>query len=141
MINLRKRKKTHKKELKVKTLHVSAGARYFEDSTANGIEDSNHQMPCIKGDYWCPIINIDTGQIINWENGVEADIHYKVCDDGIYTIKDENNNVIITKEGYVPDCLCPDDEGYGDYIIMNINKDGFINKWKPDFEDFKDEED
>lgn len=26
--------------------------------------------------------------------------------------------------------MCPADEGYGDYIIMNIDENGFIQGWK-----------
>lgn len=28
--------------------------------------------------------------------------------------------------------MCPADEGYGDYIIMNIDEDGIIQGWRKD---------
>lgn len=42
----------------------------------------------------------------------------------------ENPPTIVEHEGYVPSIMCPEDEGYGDYIIMNIDKNGFIQGWR-----------
>lgn len=111
-------------------INVRARVRYFEDGTVNGEEDDNEdpKMPCVNFDYWMPRINIITGQIVNWEKGVMANIHYKVCDECSITIV-AGKNVLYDEEDYVPDFLCPDDEGYGDYIIMSIDADGYINNW------------
>lgn len=111
-------------------INVRARVRYFEDGTVNGEEDDNEspKMPCVNFDYWMPRINIITGQIINWEKGVTANIHYKVCDECSITIV-AGENVLYDEEDYVPDFLCPDEEGYGDYIIMSIDADGYINNW------------
>jgi hypothetical protein len=87
------------------------------------------------------LIDIDTGKITNWKEGVEADIHFKVCDAGTYQLLDENKKVILEKEGYVPDIMCPEGAGYGDYIIMKIDKDGIIANWDAeDIDDFTDDE-
>ena len=73
----------------VKTLLVSANVRYWEDSYVNGVKDEEGTLiPCREGDSWKPEIDVDTGQIMNWEKGKTADIHYKVCDAGIYTLMD-----------------------------------------------------
>jgi hypothetical protein len=32
--------------------------------------------------------------------------------------------------------MCPKENGYGDYVIMDIDKDGKILNWKPNLEDF-----
>lgn len=37
--------------------------------------------------------------------------------------------MVIDGDGYVPDFLCPKSEGYGDYIIMDIDSNGFIKNW------------
>ena len=39
--------------------------------------------------------------------------------------------------------MCPADEGYGDYIIMNIDENGFIKGWSKELirELIKEEED
>lgn len=114
------------------TLHVKAGVRYWEDARINGVHDEDGTLtPCRDGDYWKPIIDVDKGVIVNWEKGKRADIHFKVVDDGTYTIKDEKGDTIVSKEGYVPDIMCPADNGYGDYIIMEIDEDGVIDKWEP----------
>ncbi len=120
-----------------KWLHVHAGVRYWEDATVNGVEDeSGDLIPCRNGDYWEPRINIETGEIVNWKHGVKADIHYKVCDDGKYTLKDTEGNNIISKEDYVISSLSINDEGYGDYIIMTVDENGIIKDWKFNLKDF-----
>jgi len=36
--------------------------------------------------------------------------------------------------------MCPEGEGFGDYIKMVIDENGKIKNWKPDFEDFTKED-
>jgi hypothetical protein len=126
----------------VKRLHVQAGVRYFEDSSVNGQTDEEGDLiPCCDDhDNWCPIIDIDSGIITNWEQGKSADVHYKICDDGIYTLQDSEGNKILSIEGYVPKCMCPGGNGYGDYIIMKIDENGLIAGWKFSLEGFENEE-
>ena len=133
---------TVKKEFEVKTLLVEADVRYWEDATVNGVEDENGDLiPCKVGDTWKPIIDLETGLITNWEKGKEANIHYKVCDAGVYWLQDENGEKIVKAKGYyVPDFLSIDDSGYGDYIIMKVDKDGKINNWRFDTEPFTSED-
>lgn len=127
-----------KKEFDIKYLRVEAGVRYWEDATVNGIEDTDGSLiPCRDGGNWEPLIEIETGKITNWEQGVTADIHYKVCDDGTYMLLDEGANTIKSIDGYVPKIMCPNGNGYGDYIIMNVDESGFIKNWNPDLSDFK----
>lgn len=128
-------------EVDAKILKVSAGVRYWEDATVDGIEDEDGDLiPCRSGDCWQPEIDIDTGQITNWKQGVTADIHYKVCDAGEYKVFDDSGKLALQKEGYVPDLMCPEENGYGDYIIMKVNESGFIHDWQPSFEDFEPKE-
>jgi hypothetical protein len=118
-------------EVSVSELHVKAGVRYWEDSEVNGESDEEGTLiPCRVGDYWEPIINLETGKIRNWAQGVTANIHYKVCDDGEYFLKDLDGKTVLSYDGYVPDCLCPKDSGYGDYIIMDISESGQIMDWQ-----------
>jgi len=133
---------TVKKEFEVKTLLVEADVRYWEDATVNGVEDENGDLiPCKVGDTWKPIIDLETGLITNWEKGKEANIHYKVCDAGEYWLQDEEGEKIVKAKGYyVPDFLAIDDSGYGDYIIMKVDKDGKINNWRFDSEPFTNED-
>lgn len=121
-----------KKQVELKTLRVMAGVRYWEDSMINGVYDEEGTLtPCRKGENWCPDIDIDTGVVLNWELGKRAEIHFKVCDDGCYYLLDENDNVQLSIEGdYVPEMMCPKENGYGDYIIMDIDEIGKIKDWK-----------
>ena len=79
-------------------LEVDAGVRYWDDGYINGMEDTDceetegiPQMPCAEymGEQhmvlrgynwrWRPLIDIETGQIVNWSQGTTARVHYKVC--------------------------------------------------------------
>lgn len=129
------------KEFDVKYLLANVGARYWEDSTVNEVEDTNGDLiPCRDGDSWCPLIDIETGKIVNWEIGKTAKIHYKSCDDNHFKLLDENKNVITSIDGYVIRMMCPRGGGYGDYVIMSIDENGIIDKFHADFEDFQEEE-
>lgn len=132
-------------------LKIDAGVRYWDDAKVNGEYDTNCEdlenpdgrptIPCaeyvgeqhrvLHGENWRwrPLIDIETGQIVNWEQGTTAHIHYKVCDDFLCDILDANNEVIASYDGYVPDMMCPAEEGFGDYIIMDIDETGLIQGW------------
>jgi hypothetical protein len=125
-------------EVDVRTLKVAADVRYYEDATVNGVADVDGLLiPCKSGKTWMPEIDIASGMIKNWEQGKTADIHYKVCDAGSYYLLDEQGKEVLSIENdYVPDCMCPEERGYGDYIIMTVDESGFIKGWQPIFKDF-----
>lgn len=126
-------------EVDVKTLQVNAGVRYWEDAKVNGVNDTEEgdNIPCKHGSLWSPTIDLETGQILNWEAGKTANIHYKVCDAGSYYLQDADGKQVIGIENeYVPSMLCPKEKGYGDYIIMDVDANGFVQNWKPLLSDF-----
>jgi len=126
---------TGTKEFDVKILEVQANVRYWEDAEIDGVEDTNGDLtPCRKGDLFCPRIKVETGEIVNWKKGKKAKIHFKVCDEGTYILKDAENNIIHRQESYVPEMLCPAGDGYGDYIIMSVDENGMIENFKVDFD-------
>lgn len=132
---------TIKKEFDVKYLLAEVGARYWEDADVDGVEDTNGDLiPCRDGEYWKPLIELETGKIVNWEQGKTAKIHYKSCDDNLFKLLDEKQNVITSIEGYTIDMMCPKEEGYGDYVIMDIDENGFIKDWEVDLEPFNEEQ-
>lgn len=135
-----------KVKMAVRYLKVRAGVRYWEDGTVNGVEDADgSRIPCrddkpndsLGGGNWCPIIDMKTGKIENWPQGTTADIHYKVCDDGEYELLDPDGSSLRKIDGYVIGMMCPEGEGYGDYIIMKIAEDGTIENWKVDLSEFE----
>lgn len=130
-------------QLSVIKCAVKARVRYWEDSQVNGADDTEGtNVPCRDGDLWRPIINVVTGVIENWETGKTASIHYKVSDRCGWDLLDAEGNVITSEtDGYVPDCLSPAAKGYGDYIIMNIDESGKIDKWNFDLGDFQTDDD
>lgn len=122
-------------EVDVAFLGVDAGVRYWDDASIDGQQDDadNPSMPFIEEDRWRIVIDVDMGRIIGWPQGVEASVHYKVCDDGIYELRSREGRIIRRLERiYVPAALCPVEQGYGDYIIMDINADGHIEGWDRD---------
>lgn len=120
-----------KVEVECKKICCSIGVRYWEDAKVNGVYDTENgdNIPCKEDDYWTIEIDVDTGTIVNWDNSKEVYTHYKSCDDNYIVCYDDNNNIIKKYEGYVPDFLSPQEEGYGDYVIMKIGKDGKIENW------------
>jgi hypothetical protein len=131
-----KAKFTVTKEFDIEYLFVEAGVRYWADAIINGAEDKDGNIPCRDGDCWKPLININTGKIVNWKQGVRATTHYKVCDNGTYKLLDSNMELIKKIRDYVPKMLSPKEEGWGDYIIMDIDPDGQINDWKIILDEF-----
>lgn len=122
----------------VKTLHVEAVVRYWEDAYVNSQKDTEHgdNIPCKEGNLWKPVIDIESGCITNWRKGTTASLYYKVCDECKCTLKNAKGEAILEKVGYVPNILSPKEQGFGDYIIMDINTDGYIKDWRFEIEGF-----
>jgi len=127
-------------ERSVSFLKVEAKVRYWEDATVNGQQDDDEspEMPFANGltGEWTPLINLETGKIEGWPEGTIATIHYKVCDGGVYTLLDADRQEVVKIDGYVPSMMSPAENGYGDYIIMDIGPDGQIQNWCVDLDAF-----
>lgn len=123
-------------EFEAKHLFCKIGVRYSEDASINGKEDTEgNLMPFLEHGNWNIKIDIETGQIIGWPRGTIADVHYKVCDNGNYILFDEENKEVIKYRGYVPKCLQIEENGYGDYVIIKIDSNGYIHNWEFSQED------
>ena len=122
----------------VSTLEVVVEPRYWDDARFNGEESEDGRfVPLKDGDKWRITIDVDSGVIRGWPKGVVADIHFKVCDAGSYYLRDEDGVLVAQiKDDYVPSVMYPKHEGYGDYIVMDIDGEGKIQEWKPDFKEF-----
>ena len=136
-------------EIEAKFLKVRAGVRYPEDSEfieaendrkVNYISDDeeNPKMSFMEVEYdkyghkkfyWTPTIDLENSVIVNWPKGVKVHVFYKVCDDFECTVYDEYDNEVLHYEGYVPDFMSIEEEGYGDYIDMIIDENGCIQNW------------
>lgn len=126
-------------ERDVKYLQADCGVRYWEDGKVNGVDDDddNPSMPFASKGSWKILIDIEAGVIIDWPNGTTADVHYKVCDAGVYSLLDADRKEVKQLDGYVPSIMCPEGNGYGDYVIMKIDRDGKIANFVPDISDFE----
>lgn len=129
----------NKVELDAKFIDCKIGVRYWEDATVNGEEDTEGSLIPFRDedDYFKIRIDIETGIIEGWPEGTTANIHYKVCDDGVYTLVSSEGVKIIEKDGYVPEFLSIEENGYGDYVIFNVDKNGKVENWKFNPEDVK----
>jgi hypothetical protein len=57
-------------------------------------------------------------------------------------VLDEKNEIVLQSiDDYVPNTLCPDGNGYGDYIKMTIDAEGLIQNWKFNINDFIENQD
>lgn len=114
-------------------IELKVGVRYWEDSWINGVRDEDGKIPLRQGDYWCPTIDLTTGQVLDWPEGTKARIYYQVCDDGQYWLLNESNQRIAKwRDDYVPtEILSIGENGCGDYIIFCIGPDGMILDWTP----------
>lgn len=79
--------------------------------------------------YWRPVIDLDKGQILNWPKDKEAKICYKVVDEFYCILNDSNGDCVSEYNDYVPRCMQLDEEGYGDYIYITIDSEGYIKNW------------
>ena len=121
----------YERKIDVATLKAVMCVRYWEDATVNGVEDKDGNLiPLRNSDSWCIAIDVDTGIIRDWPKGVIADVHYKVCGAGAYHLYEFDGTPIAELEGYVPEIMCPEKNGYGDYVIMKIDGAGKIQNWK-----------
>ena len=129
-----------KQEVEAKYLLADMGVRYWEDGEVNGVgdNDTSPNMPFAKGEQWRLMIDLETGRIDGWPDGTFASVHYKVCDAGVYYLLDADKEAITQRDGYVPQMLCPKDDGYGDYVIMDIGPDGTIQNWSACLDYFSD---
>jgi len=48
--------------------------------------------------------------------------------------------VLSIENDYVPEIMCPKENGYGDYIIMIVDENGKIENWKQTLDGFIDED-
>lgn len=129
------------KRVTVDRIRAECGVRYWEDGEVNGKTDEDGSLiPLRVGDCWAPTIMLETGQILDWPEGTTASLHYKVCDDGLYSLLSPAGEVVAKKDGYVPSMMSPTDNGFGHYIIMKIGPDGVIEGWEADLSYFEDEE-
>lgn len=117
---------------KVTRLFVEAGVRYWEDATVNGKEDTDGTLiPFRKGDCWCPIIDLETGKIIGWPAGTTAHIHYKICDNGIYWLTNDQDVELARWVHYhVPPLLITGRSRLTDYIALKVDAEGRIADWR-----------
>lgn len=129
-------------EVDLRMLQVEAGVRYWEDASVNGVEDVEGELiPFRDGQLWKPLIYLETGQIAKWPQGKTASIHYSVNDSGSYHLLDATGKTVLSIENdYVPKMLSPGGNGYGDYIIMDIDENGFIQNWEFDLDGFVNED-
>lgn len=104
--------------------------------TSQWIEENpeNPSMPflCKEGNmhYWRPVIDLDKGQILNWPKDKEAKLCYKVVDEFYCVLQDDKGLCVSEYNDYVPRCMQLDEEGYGDYVYITIDSEGFIQNWK-----------
>ena len=113
----------------------------WTDTLVNGIRDTvnGDNIPCREEDFWCPIIDIDEGIIVNWRKGTTASVHYRLPYGIIYDVTDEGGEIIVDNSiSSVPSTLCIGTSENRDTIIMDIDENGVIKDWKFNVSEFVD---
>ena len=124
-------------EINLTTLSVVCKPRYWEDTKVNGVFDTDGTLiPLRFVDRWVFNIDLDTGIIKDWPKGTTAEVRYKVCDAGRYYLMNGDTCIYSLEYSYVPKMLCPEENGFGDYININIDGNGKIDNWKVDISEF-----
>lgn len=120
---------TQPAEVEITEVHVRFPVRFGE-------EDIPNDFPLRTGDVWAARIEIDTGRIIGWPQGKSGDLYLKVCDEGVYELRNASGRVAIRTGEYVPHGVIPGE--YGDYVSFVISADGVIADWpkRPDVSAF-----
>jgi hypothetical protein len=124
---------------KARFLKIEADVRYWEDASINGQEsEAGDNVPFKVGSTFCPTIDLNSGTVLDWPEGVVADFHFKVCDAGDYHLLDENKNIIASiLNNYVPSGVCHGDNRHRDYIIFSVNGDGVIDNYKKSIDELE----
>jgi hypothetical protein len=119
------------KTKEVPYLEVTFPVDYMESFSVNGIEAVYENDVPFVNDGMCKFtIYMLNGRIKDWKFNKSIAIHYKVVDTGTYRLLSAGFNVIASiEEDYAPEILCIDDLGYGDYINMTIDANGYIENF------------
>lgn len=135
-----------------KYLHISI-PYYMEDSLITFDDGVMTELECDE-DFAIPmldkenlriniVIDLSEGRVVDWNNpDGYLRMQAKVRDGGTYTLLDDQMQPRWQIRGYVPSKLIPPyEEGYGDYITLEINADGTIANWRKtlDFSEFAEE--
>jgi len=116
--------------VEVTQIRLSLPVRYAE-------EDISNDFPMRNRDTWNATVELDTGRILGWPQGIHGHVYMKVCDGGSYTLLDKDGKNIAEIEcNYVPHGVVPGE--YGDYIDLQIDATGTITNWpkKPNLDAF-----
>ena len=118
------------KEINVACVIITVPVRYGE-------EDIPNDFPLRNGDVWQAVVDMDTGKIDDWPHGKSGRLAMKVCDEGVYELRDgAGTRLALLRNDYVPNKVVPGE--YGDYIDLDIDENGVIKNWprQPDFGSF-----
>ena len=113
-------------------IEVDVAVHHWEGSALNGIPDAAGAMLGRAGDTWRVVIELGAGAVLDWRGGTEASIDYKVRDEGLYWLLDENRTRIVTWKGVYPpkDILCVPPSPLSDYVSCRISPDGKVVAWR-----------
>jgi len=124
-------------------IEKTVDAKYLKVRIDISGEDLPNDIPFRFGDRWEVIIDLDSGSVMNWHYPSRVHVSVKVVDSGTYWIYDQDLQLIkrlgeTCSPKYVPNRLLPPEDGYGDYLDLDIDEEGKILNWyeTPSLADF-----
>lgn len=101
--------------------------------TSDSLSRDGRDMPCLCNNIWCPILDLDTGEIINWKEGCSADILIENTDACYASLMDANKKVLARAENenfYCGNDSKPDDPYYYFAFKWSIDSNKKIKNWR-----------
>lgn len=113
---------------------------YWDGEVECNFEDQNSKKPFTDGNNFVNIIvDVKNRKVMDWDMRYgNWSVHAKPVDEGEYDFLNKDFKLICRQKGYVPNEFIPPQDGYGDYIAINVDTEGCLTNWfsASDFRNF-----
>lgn len=120
-------------------LRLTIPVYYFEEFAFEKHYTEN-LFPCrTKDGNFQVTVDLSTHKILEWKDSFGSlNLFSKVVDCGSYSLLDADKKEFFRIDGYVPNSILPEKDGFGDYLTLNIDTHGVISNWyeRISFKDF-----
>lgn len=100
--------------------------------TSDSLSNDGRDLPCLCNNIWCPILDLDTGEIVNWKKGCSADILIEHTDACYASLLDADKKLLGRSENenfYVGNDSGMKDPYYYFAFKWSVKSNKKIEKW------------